>query len=158
MLTKNGKLFFGYGSDYSGGNGNYKLPNGSTGTLSTDTYTRGIIDIGSGTTTPTSSDYCMENENTTLTYLSDVSDAPIGGQYDKNYIYSCTTTYKNNTNNPITVTELGLYRTSSGNRASVPIEESTPIENMGVLIAREVIDPVIINPSEVKSFTMVIGN
>jgi hypothetical protein len=159
MLTKNGKLFYGFGSMKSSTNcSGYKLCSGGLKSITSGTYDRGIIDVGNGTTAPTVDDYCMESENTTLTYISDSRDVPIKTDYEKDYIYSCTTTYKNNTSNPITITELGLYRTSSGNTASVPIEESAPISTFGVLIAREVIDPVIINPNETKTFTMVIGN
>lgn len=159
MLTKNGKLFYGFGSMKSStSSGGYRNHSGALKSVTSGNYKRGIIDVGNGTTAPTFDDYHMESENTTLTYVSESRDTPTRDDYEKDYIYSCTTTYKNNTSNPITITELGLYRTSAGNAASVPVEESTPISEFGILIAHEIIDPVIINPNETKTFTMVIGN
>ena len=78
--------------------------------------------------------------------------------YDENYIFSCTTTYRNNTSNPITVTELGLFlhlRTTNGSTGN-----SLNYDTLygGTMVARQIIDPIIIQPNEIKSFTMTIGN
>lgn len=106
--------------------------------------------VGTGTTAPTIDDYCMENENTDLQQLSlyirpnytdDNSDIPYIAD-----IITITATYKNNTSNNITISELGFGVNSNYDN------------NNKYLLCHEVLDePVTIEPGKVYTFTMTIN-
>lgn len=105
--------------------------------------------VGAGTTAPTIDDYCMESEITDLQQLSlytrpNYTDDSGNVPYITD-ILNVTATYRNNTSNDITVTEIGFGVRSYGNNADY-------------LLCREVLDePVTIEPNKVYTFTMTIN-
>lgn len=114
-----------------------------------DSYRR--FYVGSGTTEPTVNDYSMENEITNLTLDSLVTtpnNTDLAVDYDNDYIVKYIATYTNNTDSPITVSELGAgfyYNYNSGRRL------------VDMIIAREVIEPVTIPVGATRTFTITIG-
>lgn len=160
MLTKNGRAFFvaSYDSNgYPNGNNNLTMINTSGQSKSSggigwgnknmmEMVARMNLVVGSGTTAPTSADYVMESEISSLTVVSSSNSgnrSPIS--YAQDYIHSCSKTYKNSTANPITVSEVGIYISN--------------VNNIGTfLIAREVLEtPVTIAPGKTYSFSMVVA-
>lgn len=153
MLTKNGKNIF-VGSYQSGGypqmqGRHLKATDGSdytiTGSNSAMYTIMGSIflQVGSGTTGATVNDYNLESEISSLTIMSSSNSGnrnPIN--YDDNFIYNVSRSFKNNTENPITVTEVGVFATYS---------------NRNYLVAREVITPIIIDPQKTYTFNLAIS-
>ena len=96
------------------------------------------LNVGSGSTTPTASDVCLDTIITDLTYVSGSISNGSG-----TLIKHIDTTYKNNTESAITVREFDVgfqYRVSSNSNS------------YSVILAREVLDtPVVIMPG--KSYT-----
>ena len=101
--------------------------------------------VGSGSSEPTIDDYRLENElDGVLTVLStgnDSSTLPITIKYsDENYHYiQVTRTYRNDTDHAITVCEAAVW---------------IPYSNYNFIVSRDVIDPVVIDVGEAKSFTI----
>ena len=108
--------------------------------------------LGSGDTPPTKDDYKLESWIPTAD-LSVESYAGFGplNQYPPTKICSLTTTFRNNTNENITVKEVGVCIALS--KASY---FDTTISPKYILLVREVLEnPVIIKPDEITSFTVV---
>lgn len=108
--------------------------------------------LGSGDTPPTKDDYKLESWIPTAD-LSVESYAGIGphNEYPPTKICSLTTTFRNNTNENITVKEVGVCVALS--KAS---NFTTSIPPKYVLLVRDVLEnPVIIKPDEITSFTVV---
>lgn len=106
-------------------------------------YYFGIV-LGTGTTPPTIDDYKMESyiPEGTLSYTSSNITLPLtDGEWTNNGTFSLTQTVSNNTENPVTVTELGVYNSNSSNNTRACI-----------LLTRDVISPVTIQPNETKTF------
>lgn len=109
----------------------------------TNTNSGMYIDVGFGTTAETVDDYKLAdsnslNNNSLLTYLSTTVSMLFPD-------YSVTSIYRNDTVNPITVTEIGLC--TKGNSANNSV--------INCLLTRVVLDtPVVIQPGEIKSFTI----
>lgn len=158
MLTQNGINFLGFalyrcttffvdmdGNEQSNSDSNSK-------NFMTNSSNRRFY-VGTGNTEPTINDYSMDILNNDLTQLSMVSYPnnssgyfPSGTGTDKNLscIMSFTATYKNNTENPITIKEIGagVYLSSS----------------YDILLAREVLEtPVTIEPNKTYSFSITIS-
>lgn len=161
MLTKNAKAFFAMGVTNTTGinikrvdGQRYTYPT-SNGSIENSTNHR--IYVGNGTTEPTANDYALESRDTLLSLIS--TSYRFGKTYDENYMLSCTTTWKNNTSNPITITELAYIDLFSNSDMGI----NTDIYNIAnaslgsVMLAREIISPVVIQPNETYAFTMVIG-
>lgn len=100
-------------------------------------FSRGIV-FGSGTTPPKKTDYKLNNHITTgLTYNNN-------GTSTNNYVVSWVQTVQNTSTEQITITEVGLFSS---------LDEDQPT----LLLTRTVLDnPVILQPNEVKTFTITI--
>ena len=135
MLTRNGKLCMMNVASKA-----FKLTSGEMGNLQGSVVRQAAIACGSGNTPSTVDDYCLETPNNTLARLS--NSCVINASYDNNFLETITSTFQNDTESDIIVTEIGALGGSSNN----------------VLIAREVIDPVVIpaNGGQ-KTFTITIG-
>lgn len=116
----------------------------NTSTLSA-TAVRSTLDlwVGSGNTAPTVNDVALESRITTLQKAS--SSSALAANYGDNFTITASTTYINNTGSDITVSELGVVANSAS-------------DALTILLAREVIDPVVIpaNGGQ-KTFTVTIG-
>lgn len=113
-------------------------------TSSSDQWSAFGIVLGTGTTAPTINDYKMESyiPSSTLSYVGSTITLPITAtEWANAGALSLTQTVANNTENPVTVTELGVYngRTSSAT-------------GYCALLTRDVISPVTIQPNETKTF------
>jgi len=115
------------------------------------------IIVGNGTTPPSSDDYALENMITGLTIntsdsFPNYNEQKIGdgdNMYNvlNNYgVVNITATATNNTDNDITISEIGFVVALS----SSSIEE-------GIMIDREVFSPITIHPDESYSFYIKIG-
>jgi len=93
------------------------------------------VDVGFGNTPEDPSDYKLANSNAidtpTLTFIS--NGYAISGTYP--YVRNLTTTYANNTANPVTITEVGY------------VQQSTGTLNNSILMTRTVLDSAIIVPA-----------
>ena len=102
--------------------------------------------LGSGTTAPTVDDYDLDNYISTLSVISN-SYNNIQPSYNDNLIASAGTIVRNNTNQDITITEVGLCSTHNS---------SDP--DMYILYAREVLETaVVLHPGDTYSFAMQLG-
>lgn len=98
---------------------------------------RGIV-FGSGTTPPQKTDYKMEN------HIADGLIYSNGGTSTTNNVANWVQTVQNASSEPITISEVGLF--SSGST-----------QGPCVLLTRTVLDnPVVLQPNEVKTFTITI--
>ena len=107
------------------------------------------IFVGNGTTAPTIDDLDLESEINTLTKMSGgntTSTGYAGNTYENNYIGNIYATFKNDTANNITVTELGVKADNINISGSYK----------QVLMIRETFDPVVIAPGETYSFSVTI--
>ena len=147
MLTNNGKFFFGTTQTLAPGSSiGLKAFGGATREYSKNNYAaHQKIMIGNSNTEPASSDYFMDGRITALTEISSSSRAP--AQFEEAFMQACTTTYINNTDQPVTVNELGYAM----------CDDTSFSDDFAVLIARELIDPLVIQPGETFAFTMVLG-
>lgn len=157
MITYNGKALL---TRFNGSNGSIKCKNteGTLSLIAIDTYASKIIGntdtkivLGSGTTTPTKSDYIIETEINTLDSLNRINNQinhPNEEYGDYDTIFSMTETFKNNTNSNITVNEIAVYTYwSSANWG----------DNKYYMIYREVLDnPVTIEPDKTYAFSVTI--
>lgn len=115
----------------------------ATTTSSSNIYFFGIV-LGTGTTAPTINDYKMESyiPEGTLSYTGSSLTLPLSdGEWANNGTFSLTQTVANNTNSPVTVTELGVYNSGA-----------TGTNKATILLTRDVISPVTIQPNETKTF------
>lgn len=102
-------------------------------------FGRGIA-FGSGTTPPQKTDYKLENCITTgLTYSGDNTDQTDG-------VAKWVQTVQNTSTEQITITEVGLFT-----------KYDNPVDYKTFLLTRTVLDaPVVLQPNEVKTFTITI--
>lgn len=148
MLTRNGKTLFFINNtnsripsgtyhvqDWSGNynNGNYNLMKMFLERIS--------LVVGNGTEPAKSTDYNMSMIDTLTVLNSTGSNTDHNYDCDFGYAAFFTKTFKNDTDSDITVTEVGLYAN----------------QNKDYLFAREVIDPIVIHPQEIYTFSMYIG-
>lgn len=98
---------------------------------------RGIV-FGSGTTPPQKTDYKIENHIAGgLTYSNN-------GTSETNNVAHWVQTVQNTSGEPITISEVGLFCAYSSS-------------NLCILLTRTVLDtPVVLQPNEVKTFTITI--
>jgi hypothetical protein len=111
--------------------------------------------LGSGDTPPTPDDYKLDNwiPTTELSVQNYYGTGPIL-ESPPSYMLSITTSYKNNTNENITVKEIGIARSFL---LPFKSENTTNYEIRHILLVRDVLqNPVIIKPGEITSFTIVI--
>jgi hypothetical protein len=110
--------------------------------------------LGSGDTPPTKEDYKLENWIPTAD-LSVESYAGVGpyNEYPPTKMCSLTTTFRNNTEENITVKETGVCIAISKTNGFYPSDILSP---KYILLVRDVLqNPVIIKPDEITSFTVV---
>lgn len=125
--------------------------NAPLGDYSIDTFYNGCyIFLGSGTTEPTKDDYTLEAP---YAYSADgLHVVSIIESYKENYKTNrvFTITVKNNSNEDITVSEIGWFLAwcTDGTTGATP---SAYFKN---LMAREVFEPVTIKQGEVRAFPM----
>ena len=111
--------------------------------------------LGSGDTPPTKEDYKLDSfiSTTDLSVQNYYGTGPIL-ESPPSYMLSITTSYKNNTNENITVKEIGIARSFL---LPIETEGTTTNEIRHILLVRDVLqNPVIIKPDEITSFTVVI--
>ena len=157
MLTKNGKTLFTQSLNSNGQANDRPFKNTAGTSISTGSFGWGTgknimnlmtgmnIVVGSGTTEPTADDYVMEQQINSLTVVQSSNSGNRSMNYNDGYIYALARTFKNNTSDPITISEVGVYSQSLPNNLGV------------VMYAREVIAPVTIQPDHTYTFSMTIG-
>lgn len=98
---------------------------------------RGIV-FGSGTTPPQKTDYKIEN------HIADGLTYSNNNTSETNNVANWVQTVQNTSNEPITISEVGLFSACSA-------------QDLCVLLTRTVLDtPVVLQPNEVKTFTITI--
>lgn len=109
--------------------------------VGSDAFKNGIsIIVGSGNEEPTVKDIRLSNMINTLSY---VTASTIQGTSDYNKLVSVT--YKNNTENKVTVKEVGLM---------IQETEGTSVMYRKALLGRVVLDtPVVMSPGDTYTFT-----
>jgi len=117
-------------------------------------YSYCTLKVGTGTTEPTADDYCLESEDSALTY---VSGSASGNYTSKNLsmggsVKTVVATFINNTTEAVKITEIGLFV----NYAASFDLDGTNNTRRNFLMAREVIDPVEIGVGETYTFTFII--
>ena len=149
-------LAFGYGRCHDASNlTNYMIP--SSGKVLTTT--QGISDqttlvVGSGTTPVTDDDYKLDVPITTLTAVSATTSCKSADTGDalSPTTFTITTTYRNDTEAPVTVNEIGImipvgYRYSGSGTSANALSSC--------LIYREVLEtPVTIEPNQLRTFSI----
>lgn len=117
-----------------------------------DSYTFSNIQItnifvrgGSGNTNPTVNDWNLATPVTNLTEIDNTNTQKRSPRsFEDNFIMTVSTTYQNNTGSDVTIKELGLF-----------IHESQA--DVDHMIARQLVDPVIVRAGRSYAFTMTIG-
>lgn len=99
------------------------------------------IALGSGTTAPTIDDTTMGNPITTLTDVSHTCSSTIESSYLTQHLVTLTQTVKNETENSVTITEIGVFGCYSVNVT---------------MFTRDIISPVTIGVGETKTFVVTI--
>lgn len=144
MITKNGKYLFAVmNNEYTQllecMDGDWRNNN------KTEWFKYPLVIVGSSDTAPTTSDVNLASRILSLTKTTSVAINP--SNYSS-FMYSVQTTYKNNTNENITVKEVGIAT------SFINLDDSS---NAGILIVREVLDaPVVIKPQKSYTFSITI--
>ena len=107
---------------------------------STTTYSANFyLNVGSGSTTPTASDVCLDSIITDLTFISGSASTGSG-----TVVKHIDATYKNNTESAITVREFDV---------GYQYKNSQLTNSYSLIFAREVLDtPVVIMPGKAYTF------
>lgn len=150
MLTSNGKALLKINSTNTRiVNSKFKLTSGNDRTLGGQGEYVGLMTsltakLGSGTTEPTADDYSLETPDSNLSLSLAINTANTDTpSYEQNYIFISQVTYKNNTNESITVSEIGVIGTITGYG--------------DVLITRDTFKPITIEPNKSYNFSVTIG-
>ena len=118
---------------------------GNTGSFSMSSFKGNQkLVVGSGTTAPTIQDYAIESPVSLDLISNTFSIAP---STSSNYMETIQSTFKNNGNTDVTVSEVGLYVDGNGEWSGTHT----------AMVAREVIPPVTIAPGKTYTFSMTIG-
>lgn len=147
MLNRNGKAYLYPMMAIDTSNPGIKTR--STGNLETilnrEQTSKIWVQGGTGNTTPFADEIDLHEAVSTLTEI-DNTDTQIKSvrTYENNFIMTVTTTYQNNTGNDITIKELGLFIHDTNN-------------NQDIMLARQLVDPVIVRAGRSYAFTMTIG-
>lgn len=153
MLTNNGKAYLLPGKIMSGATDpeiNLMASSGSARPQKMSTMRTGpSIYLGSGSDPAAADDYALKNRITTLTLVNE--EATEGAYNTRSYangmIATYTATFRNDTENTITVAEVG-----------VAVEfNSVWVGGEYVLLSRDVINPVSIAPGKTYAFSVVWG-
>ncbi|CDB79760.1 unknown [Coprococcus sp. CAG:131] len=97
------------------------------------------IVLGTGTTPATAADISLENVTEDYEIITQTKDVPL--KFSSS-IMTITRVIRNTGNAPLTISEVGLYASYSGGFMGA------------MMLAREVIEPVTLQPGEKHSFTM----
>lgn len=97
------------------------------------------IVLGTGTTPATAADISLENVTEDYEIITQTKDIP---QIFSSSIMTITRVIRNTGNAPLTISEVGLYASYANAFTG------------GMMLAREVIEPVTLEPGEKHSFTM----
>lgn len=151
MLTSNGKALLKINSSYQRltQGSVYKGTAGTNITLGGDSELNYILNslvlvFGEGTTEPTPDDYCLEDAIDTLSVVVSTNTANTDKpNYSQNYILICQATVKNNTEEDITISEIGIQGTDTGKG--------------DVLITRDTFKPITIAPQKTYTVSVTIG-
>ena len=95
--------------------------------------------LGTGTTPATAADIALENLTEEYEVVTQTKDLPL--KFSSSMI-NITRVIRNTGNAPLTISEVGLYASYANAFTG------------GMMLAREVIEPVILQPGEKHSFTM----
>lgn len=113
--------------------------------LSTKNVSRTGMFFGKGTTPATVNDYKLED----IIEFSDTGLSVVSEQLkmmsDKDTLYTYIYAVKNNSTEPITISESGMI-------SNMPLQDGTTF-----LWARDTFEPVTLQPGETRAFTMTIG-
>lgn len=114
-------------------------------TFNKQQITKIFVRGGTGNTNPTIDDWNLATPVTNLTEIDNTNTQKTSPRsYEDNFIMTVTTTYQNNTDSDVTIKELGLF-----------IFESFAVNEH--MIARQLVDPVIVRAGRSYAFTMTIG-
>lgn len=145
MLTGNGNLLLGSNSGSSVYFKNILGSNMNGWQINNFESSYWHLYLGTGTTAPAVTDYCLETGDSNLTLINQsMANAPNNAA---NFIKTLSATWQNNTNNDVSITESAWYANGNGEWNS----------NYTAMMAREVFDPVTLHPGESYTFTMTIG-
>ena len=108
-------------------------------TTSSVATSSGTLSIGSGTTLPSINDYKLEN-------MIDIRPKMINFLLDANGYTLITATFTNETEETLSVSEVGLFHITKGTSMSSPVYI--------VLLAREVFNTIDLTPGETITVTM----
>lgn len=149
-------LALGYGRYYdSSNNTSYMIP--PQGEIITTGYgitTQTTLVVGSGTTPVTDDDYKLDVPITTLTAVSATTSCKTNntGSILSPTTFVVSTTYRNDTEAPVTVNEIGIMIPVGYLGSSI---SSNPNGLSSCLIYREVLEtPVTIEPNQLRTFTV----
>ena len=152
MLTKNGKLLFKAEPLYP--NNNYTTYISYTGhetQWSHNVCAFWKLDVGSGTAEPTANDYNMLETSLSGVLTRVDGSAAHNDSVNNNYMASWSATYKNNTDQPITVTEIGVWYYNT-------YQDWTDGHPQIILVAHELLEePKVIQPGESYAFSITVG-
>lgn len=152
MLNKNGKALLKINNSYQRVPVNMMCVDGSAYLFGVSPNLLGQfmeslrIYVGSGTTEPTLDDYNLENIDSRLSLVTKSgTNTSENASYEQNYIASFSATFMNETEDDITISEIGLIGESSSYQKKA-------------MIARDLLDePRTIHPGKTYTFSMTIG-
>lgn len=111
--------------------------------LSGRVWNEAKLRVGGGVTPVSKKDYKLENQYNSLTYTKTSTFTNYNYNSNLDYLTIKTVTVTNNTDSIYTITEIGLlgylYANYTGKET---------------LLAREIIEPIILNPGDTYTFTM----
>lgn len=148
MLNRNGKAYLYPAMAIDASTPGFKMENleGTIDyTFNKNQITKIFVRGGTGNTNPTVDDWNLAAPVTNLTEIDNTNTQKISPRsYEDNFIMTVTTTYQNNTGSDVTIKELGLFI----------FESFASSEHM---IARQLIDPIVVRAGRSYAFTMTIG-
>ena len=148
MLTRNGKALLFVNKQYNRASIALVATDGTIQTFSASAsdyynkiYANNKLVVGTDSGEPTVDDSNMIIDSN-LTVVSRSNTTNNSASYANNYILSCTATFKNSTNNPITIRQVGIVTDSN---------------SYIFLMAKEKISSVTIQPQHTYTFSLTIG-
>ena len=148
MLNRNGKAYLYPTMAVDNSNPSCKMKNlegGADYTFDAQNITKIFVRGGTGNTNPTVDDWNLAAPVLDLTEIDNTDTQKKSPRsFDDNFIMTVTTTYQNNTGSDVTIKELGLF-----------IYESLAVTDH--MLARQLIDPVVVRAGRSYAFTMTIG-
>ena len=144
MLNRNGKMFF---RNYALTETNINFKN-TAGSTSTQYPKNNVgcygIRLGTGDAEESDADYNLDTPNNELTEVS--QSQVYGDQWTDNYIANYTGVFKNNTDHDVNIKEVGVFYYNNYTTQPNPF-----------MVARQVINPVTLQPGDTYTFTVTVG-